>query len=56
MLEPLVGSEHPVLKMPVGDNWSAAPTAALLYQFREICVLGRDTRVFHFEQPVFAWK
>ncbi len=56
ILEPLAGSEHPVLKMPVGDNWIAAPTAALLYQFREICVLGRDTRVFHFEQPVFAWK
>ena len=56
MLEALEGSEHPVLKMPVGDNWIAAPTAALLYQFREVCVLGRDTRVAHFEQPVFAWK
>ena len=56
ILEPLAGSEHPVLKMPVGDNWIAAPTAALLYQFREVCVLGRSTRVAHFEQPVFAWK
>ena len=56
ILEPLAGSEHPVLKMPVGDNWIAAPTAALLYQFREVCVLGRNTRVAHFEQPVFAWK
>ena len=56
ILEPLAGSEHPVLKMPVGDNWIAAPTAALLYQFREVCVLGRDTRVAHFEQPRFAWK
>jgi 8-oxo-dGTP pyrophosphatase MutT (NUDIX family) len=56
MLEPLAGSEHPVLKMPVGDNWIAAPTAALIYQFREVCVLGRPTRVAHFEQPVFAWK
>lgn len=56
ILEPLAGSEHPVLKMPVGDNWIAAPTAALIYQFREVCVLGRDTRVAHFEQPVFAWK
>ena len=51
-----LGSEHPVLKMPVGDNWIAAPTAALIYQFREVCVLGRATRVAHFEQPVFAWK
>ena len=56
ILEPLAGSEHPVLKMPVGDNWIAAPTAALLYQFREVCVLGRNTRVAHFEQPLFAWK
>jgi mutator protein MutT len=56
ILEALEGSEHPVLKMPVGDNWIAAPTAALLYQFREVCVLGRATRVAHFEQPVFAWK
>ena len=42
--------------MPVGDNWIAAPTAALIYQFREVCVLGRPTRVAHYEQPVFAWK
>ena len=56
ILEPLAGSEHPVLKMPVGDNWIAAPTAALIYQFREVCVLGRPTRVAHFEQPVFAWQ
>ncbi len=56
ILEPLAGSEHPVLKMPVGDNWIAAPTAALLYQFREVCLLGRPTRVAHFEQPVFAWQ
>ena len=56
MLEPLAGSEHPVLKMPVGDSWIAAPTAALIYQFREVGVLGRPTRVAHFEQPVFAWQ
>ncbi|MBL8352734.1 MAG: CoA pyrophosphatase [Burkholderiaceae bacterium] len=55
ILEPLEGSPHPVLKMPVGDNWIAAPTAALIYQFREVCILGRDTRVAHFEQPKFAW-
>ena len=56
ILEVLDGSEHPVLKMPVGDNWIAAPTAALLYQFREVCMLGRATRVAHCEQPRFAWK
>lgn len=49
-------SEHPVLRMPIGKRWIAAPTAAMLYQFREVCWAGRDTRVAHFEQPVFAWK
>ena len=32
-----------------------APTAAMLYQFREV-LAGRDTRVADLEQPVFAWK
>lgn len=50
------GSEHPVLRMPVGESWIAAPTAAFLYQFREVCLGGLDTRVAHFEQPDFAWK
>jgi 8-oxo-dGTP pyrophosphatase MutT (NUDIX family) len=55
-LDALPGSEHPVLRMPVGDSWIAAPTAALIYQFRELCLRGRATRVAHFEQPLFAWK
>jgi hypothetical protein len=42
--------------MPVGDDWIAAPTAALIYQFREVAIAGRSTRVAHFEQPEFAWK
>ncbi|MCA0241932.1 MAG: CoA pyrophosphatase [Proteobacteria bacterium] len=49
-------SAHPVLRMPIGSGWIAAPTAAFLYQFREVCIAGRHTRVAHFEQPVFAWK
>jgi 8-oxo-dGTP pyrophosphatase MutT (NUDIX family) len=32
-----------------------APTAALIYQFREV-LAGRATRVEELEQPVFAWK
>ena len=46
--------EEPVLRMPVGTSWIAAPTAAVLYQFRELCIAGRATRVAHFEQPLFA--
>lgn len=56
LLETLDGSEHPVLRMPVGERAIAAPTAAVLYQFREVCILGRSTRVAHFEQPLFARK
>lgn len=55
-LEHTVGSDHPVLFMPVGDTWIAAPTAAMLYQFREVALLGRDVRVDHYDQPVFAWR
>ena len=47
-------SEQPVLRMPVGKTWIAAPTAAVLYQFRELCIAGRPTRVAHYEQPAFA--
>jgi 8-oxo-dGTP pyrophosphatase MutT (NUDIX family) len=32
-----------------------APTAALIYQFREV-LAGRNTHVAELEQPVFAWK
>jgi 8-oxo-dGTP pyrophosphatase MutT (NUDIX family) len=56
MLSSMAGSEHPVLRMPVGSDHIAAPTAALIYQFREVCLLGRPTRVAHYEQPTFAWK
>lgn len=33
-----------------------SPTAAIIYQFREVALLGRDTRVAHYEQPAFAWR
>lgn len=56
LLDHLEEHEHPVLRMPIGADWIAAPTAAILYQFREVCVGGRGTRVAHFEQPKFAWK
>ena len=45
----------PVLRMPLGDDWVAAPTAAVIYQMREVLLLGRGTRVAHFDQPRFTW-
>jgi 8-oxo-dGTP pyrophosphatase MutT (NUDIX family) len=56
LLEAGAESDRPVLRMPVGDSWIAAPTAALLYQFREVCIAGRATRVAHYDQPDFAWR
>ncbi len=55
ILEFIPESDHPILKMPLGDEWIAAPSAAICYQFREVALLGRSTRVAHFEQPRFAW-
>lgn len=56
LLDTVPDQPHPVLRMPVGESWIAAPTAAVLYQFRELCLLGRPTRVAHFGQPEFAWR
>ena len=57
ILEPIPESEHPVLKLPFGlDEYVAAPTGAIAYQFGQVGLLGRDTRVAHYEQPYFAWK
>ena len=49
-------SDQPVIQMPMQGGWIHAPTAAILYQFREVVVHGRPTRVAHFEQPTWAWK
>lgn len=49
-------SDNPVLYMSIGESWIAAPTGAILYQFREVAILGKRTKVSHFEQPHFAWK
>lgn len=52
-------SEQPVLSLPFQDTLGTsiyAPTAAMLYQLREVALHGRETRVDHYEQPVFAWR
>ena len=56
ILEKTHDPKHPILFMPIGASWIATPTAAILYQFREVALLGHQTRVAHFEQPYFAWK
>ena len=54
VFEGVADSIHPVLLMPVGNGSIASPTAALLFQFREVAILGHYTRVLQYEQPFFA--
>jgi 8-oxo-dGTP pyrophosphatase MutT (NUDIX family) len=49
-------SDRPVISIPMLGTHVHAPTAAILYQLREVALHGRPTRVDHLEQPVFAWR
>jgi 8-oxo-dGTP pyrophosphatase MutT (NUDIX family) len=48
-------STRRVIRFHYAGQFIHAPTAAMMYQFREV-LAGRDTRVAELEQPVFAWK
>jgi 8-oxo-dGTP pyrophosphatase MutT (NUDIX family) len=49
-------SDAPVIQLPMLDTLIHAPTAAVVYQFRELALHGRVIRVDDLEQPVFAWR
>jgi 8-oxo-dGTP pyrophosphatase MutT (NUDIX family) len=49
-------SDRPVISIAMVGAHVHAPTAAIVYQLREVALHGRATRVDHFEQPVFAWR
>jgi 8-oxo-dGTP pyrophosphatase MutT (NUDIX family) len=53
--EAIPESDRPVVRILINGNHVNAPTAALIYQFREM-LAGRQTRVAEYEQPVFAWR
>ncbi len=55
-LETIPESDRQVLSMNYFDDVLYAPTAAMLYQFREVALSGRSTRVLDYDQPVFAWR
>ena len=48
-------SERRVVRLRINNRVIHAPTAAMIYQFREL-LAGRTTRVADLEQPVFAWR
>ena len=49
-------SDRPVIRYPMLGTLIHAPTAAVIYQFMEVAVAGRATRVAHLEQPDWAWR
>ena len=60
-LKELHGSNNPEtpilsINLPTTGGSVYAPTAAIIYQFREVALRGKHTRVSHFDQPKFAWK
>jgi mutator protein MutT len=50
--------ERPLLTLPLEEPATVvfAPTAALIYQMREVLLFGRETRVDRFGEPRFAWR
>ena len=49
-------SDQPMIRYPMLGTLIHAPTAAVIYQFMEVAVAGRATRVAHLEQPDWAWR
>jgi 8-oxo-dGTP pyrophosphatase MutT (NUDIX family) len=48
-------SDRPVIQLPLIGRLVHAPTAAVLYQFREVVLHDRHTAVAGLEQPLWAW-
>ena len=59
-LEELVRADsvsfEPLLHFVFNISSVYAPTAAILYQFREVGLFGHNVHVGHVEQPFFAWS
>ena len=57
VLEHIPESDRPVLSIPLASvgHRIYAPTAAMLFQFREVALYRRTTRVAGYDQPKFAW-
>jgi 8-oxo-dGTP pyrophosphatase MutT (NUDIX family) len=47
---------EPLLHFTLDVSSVYAPTAAILYQFREVGLHGRNLHIGHVEQPFFAWS
>jgi 8-oxo-dGTP pyrophosphatase MutT (NUDIX family) len=56
ILHAIPQSDRPVLALSILGTLIYTPTAGILHQFAEVAVLGKETRVDGYEQPVFAWR
>jgi len=56
ILTPTADPARPILSLPLAGTQVFSPTAAILYQLRELALCGRSTRVHHYDQPMFAWR
>ncbi len=58
LFEPGLDPDRPILcsEFPTLGHRMYSPTAAIIYQFREVAIRGRSTRVSQYDQPRFAWK
>ncbi|MGF1455052.1 MAG: NUDIX hydrolase [Alphaproteobacteria bacterium] len=53
---PGIDPDRPIFRINLLTYQINAPTAAILYQFWEVGVHGRHTRVAHYDQPEWAWR
>ena len=56
VLRSIPESDRPLIAVPLLGTTIHAPTAAILFQTREVALRGLDTRVAQYDQPVFAWS
>ena len=49
-------SPKPVIQLPIFDRLIHAPTAAVLWGFRETALHGRSVDLAGVEEPVWAWR
>jgi len=53
-LAPAPTGDRSLVRIHLGYHRIHAPTGALLYQFREVCLLGKTTRVADLSEPDWA--
>jgi 8-oxo-dGTP pyrophosphatase MutT (NUDIX family) len=56
LMRPENPRRQPLLHFDLLDTTVYAPTAAILFQFRELALHGRHVKVSQEEQPFFAWR